>query len=196
MENYEIMPSAKLSVSNHGHFLVQELENSSFPKDLRIVCLDGNVDMHKVLLAPMLVSSALLKAIKQNNEDDVIQILLPDTTKCLVERLAQLLYTGCTASFRGEQDIGDLKSLSNILNIDKLSLSVQRTNVDEKDNTPGDLQIEIIERKKLPRRPIAIAPEDAGIRRSKRPRFKAKKLEDFETKSQTVETGETAKGEC
>ena len=187
------MPTAKLRVTNHGSFLAEELENCAIPKDLRIVCADGDVRLHKIVFCAV-ASPTLLKVIKQNKEDDVIQILVPDASTCQVERLAHLLYTG-QANCNGEEDFEDLKSLFHVLKVNTLSISLHENvdKIDEIENQPaGELQIEVIERKRITKPPIVI--DDVGIRRSKRPKIKAKRLEDFETKVPNIKVDANPKG--
>ena len=155
------------------------------------MCLDGDFMLHKIVFCAV-ASTTLLKAMKQNKEDDVIQILVPDAPRSQVEKLVQLLYTG-QASCRSEEELNDLKSLSNLLKVSTLSISLHQ-NVGEIENQPGELQVEVIERKKIAKPPAVTAPDDVGVRRSNRPKFKAKRLQDFETKVPFLKGDEHPKG--
>ena len=61
------MALAKLKLATFGHFLVEELKSGgSCAKDLIIRCKDGDVLLHKVLVASL--SKSLFKILKQNSE--------------------------------------------------------------------------------------------------------------------------------
>lgn len=176
----------KLKLPNHGVFLAQELTNSSCPKDLRLICKDGEeVLTHKVLFAPLLVSQMLFKAIKQNTED-IIQIMLPDIQVATLKSFVRLLYTGQVDNVTGE----DLKSLSDIVLLHQFKPSWEKVH---KDGSPGSLQVQVNERKKVKRPIVCEETDNPGfIRRSKREKFTAKKLLDFETPMSKQQPGDNS----
>ena len=90
------MPTfAKLSLTNHGHYITESFKESlnTIPTDLQILCQDGKVQCHKVMLASQCNSQALFRDIKYNPEE-TISISVPDALKSQVENFIQLLYTG------------------------------------------------------------------------------------------------------
>ena len=179
------MALAKLKLATFGHFLVEELKSGgSCAKDLIIRCKDGDVLLHKVLVASL--SKSLFKILKQNSEDEVIQVILPDTSKFHASMLVQILYTGEASGIKKE-DVDEIKSLANLLKFKSASFSLS-VNTEESKSVSYrmDLQIEMIERKRK-EKPSVVIPnvddvETANVRRSRRPKFKAKKLDGFETK--------------
>ena len=176
------MALAKLKLATFGHFLVEELKSGgSCAKDLIIRCKDGDVLLHKVLVASL--STSLFKILKQNSEDEVIQVILPDASKFHASMLVQILYTGEASGIKKE-DVDEIKSLANLLKFKSASFSLS-VNTEESKSVSYrmDLQIEMIERKRK-EKPSVVIPnvETADVRRSRRPKFKAKKLDGFETK--------------
>ena len=187
------MGVAKLRLCNYRCFILEEIVSGRHPEDLMIRCRDGDVLLHKPLIA-LLTSSPLYKAIKQNTQDETIQIIVPSVSILHAQYLVQILYTGQVSGLT-EEDVVEVKSLANLFKLKSaFSLSVTDEK-SEKDNTalskatttPTELQIEMIERKRKDKPVMHIdgveADDSSGIRRSKRPRVKTKMLDGYETKS-------------
>lgn len=180
-------PTAKLKLANHGHFLAEYLRQSRkfIQTDLVIRCSDGDVKMHKIVLAARTVSTSLIKTLKGNVDDETIYVLIPEAKKKSVENLVQLLYTA-KVDHLSEDDIKDLNAVSNLLKLDSLSLSVVEGNPIEgtSSTSEGQLSIELIEKKRPIKAVKEIPPEDEdsnSIRRSKRSKIKNKLLSAYET---------------
>lgn len=180
------MPAkARLKLSAKGLFTdFLKTSRDTIPTDMVIRCCDGDVTLHKVVLAARLNSVPLLKTLKQNLEDDVIWVILPDVHKANVDHLIQLLY-GNKLEGLVEKDINELNSVSNLLKISSLSLRVVEKDEATVDPKPR-LKIEKIEKveKKKAKAPVSAQSEeedDGSVRRSKRAKLKNKTLDDFET---------------
>ena len=183
------MALAKLKLANFGHFLVEELKSGgSCAKDLIIRCKDGDVLLHKILVASL--STSLFKTLKQNCQDEVVQLILPDASKAHACMLVDILYSGQASGIKKE-DVDEIQALANLLKFKSASFSLSVSTEECKSSSyPMDLQIEMIERKRKEKpSPSVVIPNDdnvvdtANVRRSRRPRIKAKKLDGFETKT-------------
>ena len=153
------MALAKIKLANFGHFLVEELKSGgSCAKDLIIRCKDGDVLLHKVLVASL--STSLFKILKQNSEDEVIQVILPDASKFHASMLVQILYTGEASGIKKE-DVDEIKSLANLLKFKSASFSLS-VNTEESKSVSYrmDLQIEMIERKRKEKPSVVIPNVD------------------------------------
>lgn len=197
------MPStARLKLSAPGLFTdYLKTSRDTLSTDMVIRCCDGDVHLHKVVLAARLNSIPLLKTMKQNVEDDVMLMMLPDTQKSSVDHLIQLLY-GNKVDGLVEKDINELNSVSNLLRISSLSLRVVEK--DESSESPkSKLRIEKIlkvekKKAKVSRPPPASQSDDeddSSVRRSKRAKVKNKTLDDFETPLRAGDPVEVAEDE-
>ena len=184
------MPTfAKLSLTNHGPYITESFKESlnTIPTDLQILCQDGKVQCHKVMLASQCNSQALFRDIKYNPEE-TISISVPDALKSQVENFIQLLYTGKIQG-KTHKEILQITELTQLFCFKKLNCKIEdpivpSNNVSEEAKTQLKLTIEEVEKKKRtivpPTSSINEDLLDVGPRRSKRPR-KTKHLDDYET---------------
>ena len=184
------MPTfAKLSLTNHGRYITESFKESlnTIPTDLQILCQDGKVQCHKVMLASQCNSQALFRDIKYNPEE-TISISVPDALKSQVENFIQLLYTGKIQG-KTHKEILQITELTQLFCFKKLNCKIEdpivpSNNVSEEAKTQLKLTIEEVEKKKRtivpPTSSINEDLLDVGPRRSKRPR-KTKHLDDYET---------------
>mgnify|MGYP001382354201 FL=1 len=93
-----------------------------------------------------MVSSSLLRALKSSSvEDETLTIIIPEVKREFVQHLRNLLYTGETEEI-SENDIKELKEVSDLLKISSLSLSlVERTDVKIEEHQRNELSIEVVE---------------------------------------------------
>ena len=183
------MPTfAKLSLTNHGRYITESFKESlnTIPTDLQILCQDGKVQCHKVMLASQCNSQALFRDIKYNPEE-TISISVPDALKSQVENFIQLLYTGKIQG-KTHKEILQITELTQLFCFKKLNCKIDEPVVAaniglEEAKIQIELTIEEVEKKK---RTTIVPPNinedilDVGPRRSKRPR-KTKHLDDYET---------------
>ena len=183
------MPAfAKLSLTNHGRCITESFKESlnTIPTDLQILCQDGKVQCHKVMLASQCNSQALFRDIKYNPEE-TISISVPDALKSQVENFIQLLYTGKIQG-KTHKEILQITELTQLFCFKKLNCKIDEPIVAaniglEEAKIQIELTIEEVEKKK---RTTIVPPNinedilDVGPRRSKRPR-KTKHLDDYET---------------
>lgn len=176
------MALANLKLSSPGHFLTEGLEDclTSIPSDLVIQCCDGKVFLHKVILAPRLVSQAFVKVLKAHFEDDLVHILIPDAFKSQVEHLVQLLYCGKTFTSVSEEDLEGLKTLAQLLKIGSLELTTMLKDADTEHAEVPELSIAYFDKKKPAKKtlPFEDLEESLSLRRSKRPKIRNKRLDD------------------
>ena len=191
------MPSTKIKISSYGSFLIQHLKNGSknLKTDLVIRCDDGDIHLHKVIIGAGTVSSAFLRSLKSNVEDDVLVIIMPEVRRKIVEHLRNLLYTGQTETIP-QIEIEELNVVLDLLKISSLALNlVESTNVvAENEAESSRLTMEIIEQPR--KRPLKVhqptIEEDSSlVRRSKRPKVKNKNLNDFETPLKGVDENQS-----
>jgi hypothetical protein len=193
----------KLKLSNYGVILAENVSETltSLKSDLMLDCFDGQVGLHRVILAPHLSSfSGLLKALKSNHmecgADETVHILLPDVSKNQAENLVKLLYSGSTDPI-SKCKIEELQNLTQLLKMNALPVSTVISSDKNLESFPRPeltAVVQVVQPKKQQRaaqiQPLNVENEaeiSSIVRRSKRPKIKNKRLDDFETPNKGAE---------